>query len=39
MDKIQLMLNLLTGWVAYCLKENKPPLKINDIEKNAMLAA
>ncbi|MEP1780405.1 MAG: IS982 family transposase, partial [Reichenbachiella sp.] len=33
------MLNLLAGLVAYCLKENKPPLNINDVEKNAMVRA
>jgi hypothetical protein len=33
------MLNLLAGLVAYCLKENKPTLNINDVEKNAMVRA
>ena len=33
------MLNLLAGLVAYCLKENKPTLNINDVEMNVMVSA
>jgi hypothetical protein len=33
------MLNLLAGLVAYCLKENKPTLNINDVERNTMVSA
>lgn len=33
------MLNILTGLVAYCLKENKPSLNITDIERNPMVSA
>jgi len=33
------MLNLMAGLVAYCLKENKPSLKLSDLELNAMVVA
>jgi|TARA_B110000196_G_scaffold277072_1_gene255416 hypothetical protein len=33
------MLNLMAGLVAYCLKENKPSLKLSDLELNAMIVA
>jgi hypothetical protein len=33
------MLNLMGGLVAYCLKENKPTLNINDLEMNSMVKA
>jgi hypothetical protein len=34
-----LMLNLMAGLVAYCLKENKPSLNLSDLELNAMVVA
>lgn len=33
------MLNLMSGLVAYCLKDNKPSLNITDVEKNSMVKA
>ena len=33
------MLNLMAGLVAYCLKDNKPTLNINDVEFNAIVNA
>jgi hypothetical protein len=33
------MQNLLAIFVAYCLKENKPSLKLTDVERNAMAIA
>lgn len=33
------MLNLFTGLVAYCLKENKPTFNLSDVEKNTMVSA
>lgn len=33
------MLNIISGLVAYCLKKNKPPLNITDVERNTMIIA
>lgn len=33
------MLNLMSGLVAYCLKDNKPSLNITDVERNSMVKA
>jgi len=33
------MLNLLAGLVAYCLKKDKPPLNISDVELNSMVVS
>jgi hypothetical protein len=32
-------LNLMAGLVVYCLKENKPPLNLTDVERNAFIIA